>query len=69
MAPPPLFGTRVRADYLLGMGGEGFVLLLDLDKLLSTDELAVAAQVAEAAAAEGEPQAAADEAAPDSAAS
>ncbi len=69
--PPPPFGPRVRVDCLLGMGraGKKFVLLLDIDKLLSTDELAVAAQVAEAAAAEGEPQAAADQAAPDSAAS
>ena len=69
--PPPPFGPRVRVDCLLGMGraGKKFVLLLDIDKLLSTDELAVAAQVAEAAAAEGEPQAAADEAAPDAAAS
>jgi purine-binding chemotaxis protein CheW len=65
--PPPAFGPRVRVDCLLGMGraGKKFVLLLDIDKLLSTDELAVAAQVAEAAAAEGEPQAPADEAAPD----
>ena len=61
--PPPPFGPRVRVDCLLGMGraGKKFVLLLDIDKLLSTDELAVAAQVAEAAAAEGEPQAPADE--------
>jgi len=68
--PPPAFGPRVRVDCLLGMGraGKKFVLLLDIDKLLSTDELAVAAQVA-AAAAEGEPQAPADEAAEDAAAS
>jgi len=63
--PPPAFGPRVRVDCLLGMGraGKKFVLLLDIDKLLSTDELAVAAQVAQDAAAEGEPQAPADEAA------
>ena len=69
--PPPPFGPRVRVDCLLGMGraGKKFVLLLDIDKLLSTDELAVAAQAAEAAAAEGEPPAAVDEAAPDAAAS
>jgi purine-binding chemotaxis protein CheW len=50
--PPPPFGPRVRVDCLVGMGraGKAFVLLLDIDKLLSTDELAVAAQVeAEAA--------------------
>ena len=51
--PPPPFGPRVRVDCLVGMGRaeRKFVLLLDIDKLLSTDELAVAAQVeAEAAA-------------------
>ncbi len=38
--PPPPFGTRVRMDYLIGMGklGKGFVLLLDLDRALSADE-------------------------------
>jgi purine-binding chemotaxis protein CheW len=45
--PPPPFGPRVRVDCLLGMGraGRKFVLLLDIDRLLSTDELAVAAQL------------------------
>lgn len=45
---PPPFGTRLKVDYLLGMGkvGKGFVLLLDIDKVLSADEreLAAAAQ-------------------------
>jgi purine-binding chemotaxis protein CheW len=68
--PPPPFGPRVRVDCLLGMGraGRKFVLLLDIDKLLSTDELAVAAQV-EAATAEGQPQPSADEPASHEAAS
>jgi purine-binding chemotaxis protein CheW len=50
--PPPPFGARVRVDCLVGMGraGRKFVLLLDIDALLSADELAVAAQVAEEAA-------------------
>jgi purine-binding chemotaxis protein CheW len=36
----PSFGTGVRVDYLVGMGkvGKGFVLLLDLEKVLSADE-------------------------------
>ena len=53
--PPPPFGPRVRVDCLLGMGrsGKKFVLLLDIDKLLSTDEIAAAAQVAEGVSAEG----------------
>jgi len=38
---PPTFGTRVKVDYLLGMGrsGKKFCLILDTEKVLSTDEL------------------------------
>lgn len=38
---PPLFGTRVKTEYLLGMGalGKKFCLILDIDKVLSADEL------------------------------
>jgi len=38
---PPPFGTRVRVEYLLGMGvmGKKFCLILDIDKVLSADEL------------------------------
>jgi len=45
--PPPPFGTQVRVDHLLGMGkvGKGFVLLLDLDRVLSADELEFGAQL------------------------
>lgn len=41
--PAPSFGTRVRTEYLKGMGKleQGFVLLLDMDKLLTTDEASV----------------------------
>ena len=41
--PAPSFGTRVRTEYLKGMGKleKGFVLLLDMDKLLSANEAAV----------------------------
>jgi purine-binding chemotaxis protein CheW len=37
----PLFGTRVKPEYLLGMGalGKKFCLILDIDKVLSADEL------------------------------
>jgi purine-binding chemotaxis protein CheW len=37
----PAFGTRVKTEYLLGMGalGKKFCLILDIDKVLSTDEL------------------------------
>src|ERR1700683_2419190 len=46
--PPPPFGTRVKTEYLLGMGalGKKFCLILDIDKVLSADEvLAVADSV------------------------
>ncbi len=38
---PPAFGTRVKVDYLLGMArsGKKFCLILDTEKVLSTDEL------------------------------
>ncbi|AEI67561.1 CheW protein [Corallococcus macrosporus] len=38
---PPAFGTRVRLDFLLGMGrhDDKFIMLLDLDRLLSVSEL------------------------------
>jgi purine-binding chemotaxis protein CheW len=39
-APPP-FGTRVKIEYLLGLGaiGKKFCQILDIDKVLSADEL------------------------------
>ena len=51
-ATPP-FGTRVKTEYLLGMGalGKKFCLILDIDKVLSADELlAVTESVADDAA-------------------
>jgi purine-binding chemotaxis protein CheW len=44
---PPSFGTRVKVDYLLGMGkvGKKFVLLLDIDQVLSADEREMAASL------------------------
>jgi purine-binding chemotaxis protein CheW len=37
----PPFGTRIKAEYLLGLGllGKKFCLILDIDKVLSADEL------------------------------
>jgi purine-binding chemotaxis protein CheW len=64
--PPPSFGTRVQIAFLTGMGrsGTGFVLLLDIDKVLAAEDVVAAieasdAPVLEAAAAEleGEPAA------------
>jgi purine-binding chemotaxis protein CheW len=41
----PAFGTQVRVDCLLGMGklGEKFVPILDINRVLSADELLTAA--------------------------
>jgi purine-binding chemotaxis protein CheW len=38
--PAPAFGTRVRLDFLRGMGqsGDKFVLVLDIDKVLSAED-------------------------------
>lgn len=38
--PPPAFGTLVRLDFLVGMGkvGKGFVLLLDVDRVVSAED-------------------------------
>jgi purine-binding chemotaxis protein CheW len=46
--PPPAFGAAVRVDYLLGLGkfGDRFVLLLDIDRVLSATELLRAASLA-----------------------
>jgi purine-binding chemotaxis protein CheW len=52
----PAFGTRVKIDYLLGMArsGKKFCLLLDTEKVLSTDELLELPDLAERAAGESQ---------------
>ncbi len=49
--PPPAFGSRVRVDYLLGVGkvDGDLVLVLDIDRVLSLDELLTVAAVPAAA--------------------
>ncbi|WP_224360939.1 chemotaxis protein CheW [Hyalangium versicolor] len=61
--PPPAFGTPIHADYLLGMGraGKKFILLLDIDRVLNTQEIRAAS------AAASEPQAPPSEPEPPSA--
>jgi len=47
--PPPAFGARIRTDFLQGVGkvrGK-FVLLLDVDRVLSIDEIAGLGDVAQ----------------------
>jgi len=53
-APPP-FGTRVKIEYLLGLGaiGKKFCQILDIDKVLSAEEF-LAVSDAQATAADGE---------------
>jgi purine-binding chemotaxis protein CheW len=50
--PPPAFGTRVRVEFLEGLGRQegGFVLLLNLDRLLSISELLAVSLAVEQAA-------------------
>ena len=40
--PPPSFGARIRADFIAGMGKVGgkFVILLDIQRVLSAEEMA-----------------------------
>lgn len=60
--PPPAFGARVPTEHLVGMGrmGKKFMLILDVDRVLSHDERAEAAAlqqtVDEAAAETAEPE-------------
>jgi purine-binding chemotaxis protein CheW len=54
--PPPKIGARWRTEYIRGIGkrDDKFLILLDIDRVFSTDELALA----EAVAGEAEPAAA-----------
>jgi purine-binding chemotaxis protein CheW len=40
--PPPRIGTRVRTDFIRGMGkrDDQFIMILDIDRIFSLDELA-----------------------------
>jgi purine-binding chemotaxis protein CheW len=46
--PPPEFGTRIRNDFIAGMGkvNGNFVVLLDVSRVLSMEEVAVVAAMA-----------------------
>jgi purine-binding chemotaxis protein CheW len=45
--PPPSFGSKVRVDCIAGMGSTGgpFVVLLDIDRVLSSSEILAASVV------------------------
>lgn len=44
--PPPSFGTRIRSDFIAGMGKvqERFIIILNVNKILSTEEMALLGQ-------------------------
>ncbi|MBI5923767.1 MAG: chemotaxis protein CheW, partial [Betaproteobacteria bacterium] len=52
--PPPAFGAKIRADFIAGMGKVNgkFVILLDIQRVLSVDEMATLAKVDEQTAVE-----------------
>jgi chemotaxis signal transduction protein len=45
--PPPRIGSRLHAEFIRGMGkqGERFIIILDIDKLFSEDELSLVQRV------------------------
>ena len=49
--PPPPFGAKIRSDFIAGMGKreEGFVIILNVEGVLSIDELAALDSLAEPA--------------------
>jgi purine-binding chemotaxis protein CheW len=52
--PPPRMGMKLRSEFIRGMGkqGENFIIILDIDRIFSSDELCSinAAESLEAAA-------------------
>lgn len=46
--PPPSFGTRIRTDFISGMGkvNGGFVIMLNVQRVLDVDEIAALSTVA-----------------------
>ena len=51
--PPPRIGTRLDTRFIKGMGKResGFIIILDIDRVFSSDELAAAGMLSEEAAA------------------
>jgi purine-binding chemotaxis protein CheW len=48
--PPPSFGAKIRADFIAGMGkvNQKFVIILQIERVLSVDEMAILADVGQA---------------------
>jgi purine-binding chemotaxis protein CheW len=55
--PPPSFGAKIRADFIAGMGKVSgkFVIILNVQRVLSVDEMAQLTQIGSAAAAPTSP--------------
>lgn len=47
--PPPSFGAKIRADFIAGMGkvNHKFVVILEIQKVLSIDEMALLADISQ----------------------
>ena len=47
--PPPRLGTRLNTEFIKGMGkiDEDFLILLDIDKIFNSDEIALVQEIAE----------------------
>ncbi|MFA5515174.1 MAG: chemotaxis protein CheW [Desulfuromonadales bacterium] len=52
--PPPRIGTRLKTEFIRGMGSlnDRFLILLDIDKVFSAEELTIAQESGEAAEAQ-----------------
>ncbi|MBT7152580.1 MAG: chemotaxis protein CheW, partial [Deltaproteobacteria bacterium] len=47
--PPPTIGTQLNTDFIRGMGKQGsqFVIILDIEKIFSSEELELVQQASE----------------------
>jgi len=47
ISPPPKIGTRLKTEFIRGMGklGDDFIIILDIDKVFSSDELAIVSEM------------------------
>ncbi len=48
--PPPRIGVRLKTEFIMGMGKQGdqFIIILDVDKVFSTDELSMVNSIKDA---------------------
>jgi len=57
IAPPPRFGMRLNTEFIKGMGrqDDDFLIILDIDRVLSSEELAAVCEAGEETDTEGMP--------------